>query len=124
MSIIDKWMLPNSGVVPTLNNVGNRYDPTLKNRFNIVGDRIVEVRQILVHRFKIGDVDDPEIYAAEPIYNWQQTDAGKWVMSHAVEPPVWHRYHATVTYDYEYAITAKLTAKDITYFWLKWGEIK
>ena len=28
----------------------------------------------------MGDVEDPEIYCAEPIYQWQQTPAGKWCM--------------------------------------------
>ena len=27
----------------------------------------------------MGDVDDVEVYAAQPIYEWLQTDAGKWV---------------------------------------------
>ena len=34
-------------------------------------------------QFNIGDVDDPEIYAAQPIYEWQQTEHGRWVMEHA-----------------------------------------
>ena len=31
----------------------------------------------------MGDVDDLEVYVAEPIYNWQQTEAGKWCMEKA-----------------------------------------
>jgi len=31
----------------------------------------------------MGDVEDVEIYAAEPIYNWQQTSAGKFCMEKA-----------------------------------------
>lgn len=31
----------------------------------------------------MGDVEDPEIYVAEPIFKWQQTEQGKWVMQHA-----------------------------------------
>lgn len=31
----------------------------------------------------MGDVDDVDIYVAQPIYEWQQTSRGKWVMAHA-----------------------------------------
>ena len=31
----------------------------------------------------MGDADDVDIYVAQPIYEWQQTDQGKWVMQHA-----------------------------------------
>ena len=32
----------------------------------------------LLHEFRLGDVEDPEIYAAQPIWEWQQTEAGAW----------------------------------------------
>jgi hypothetical protein len=35
------------------------------------------------HTFTMGDVDDPDIYVAEPIWKWQQTEKGAWVMQHA-----------------------------------------
>lgn len=38
---------------------------------------------ITFHEFSMGDVDDVEIYAAQPIYEWQQTAQGKWAMEHA-----------------------------------------
>ena len=41
--------------------------------------------RITFHRFKMGDVDDVDIYVAEPIYDWQQTEQGQWVMKHAQE---------------------------------------
>lgn len=39
--------------------------------------------QITFHEFGMGDVDDIDIYAAHPIYEWQQTPQGQWVMAHA-----------------------------------------
>lgn len=42
-----------------------------------------ELLRIKFHSFTLGDVDDVEIYAAQPIYEWQQTPPGKWVMQHA-----------------------------------------
>jgi hypothetical protein len=37
----------------------------------------------VLHEFTMGDVEDVEIYVAEPIYQWQQTDHGKWCMEKA-----------------------------------------
>lgn len=39
--------------------------------------------KIIFHSFSMGDVDDVDIYVAQPIYEWQQTEQGKWVMQHA-----------------------------------------
>ena len=38
------------------------------------------------HRFILGDVEDPDLYAAQPIWEWQQTEKGRWVMEHAIDP--------------------------------------
>lgn len=42
----------------------------------------MKVKYVL-HEFTMGDYDDIEIYAAQPIYEWQQTPEGKWAMEHA-----------------------------------------
>lgn len=76
--------------------------------------------KVLVHRFKLGDVDDPEIYAAQPIYEWQQTEAGKWVMEHS-QDTFWKRHHDYVTYGYEYVIIATLSESDATWYKLKFS---
>jgi len=39
--------------------------------------------KINFHTFTMGDVDDVDVYAAQPIYEWQQTDHGRWVMENA-----------------------------------------
>ena len=83
--------------------------------------KIQEIKEIVVHRFQLGDVEDPVLYAGEPLYQWQQSEPGKWVMEHAIEPPVWHKQPDIYNYGYQFAISAKLTAENITYFKLKWG---
>lgn len=77
-------------------------------------------QKIVVHQFRLGDVDDPEIYAAQPIYDWQQTEAGKFVMENAVEKPEYYRQPNYQTYEFQYAITAWLKDQDVTYFCLRW----
>lgn len=71
-----------------------------------------------VHKFRMGDVEDPDLYVAQPIYEWQQTEQGKWVMKHGSE----HQYHmhmAPVHYGYEITITAYITAKRWTEYCLR-----
>jgi hypothetical protein len=92
------------------------------NQFNLVHDKVIEVKTVVVHRFKMGDVEDPDLYAAQPLWEWQQSEMGQWVMSHAVDQPEWHRHNNPASYHTEYAVVAKLTAKDYTYWILKWGN--
>jgi hypothetical protein len=73
----------------------------------------------IVHKIKMGDVEDPDLMIAEPIWKWQQTDAGKWVMENCstIEKPVWHRQPDE--WGHLYTITAYLTPKQLTYYRLK-----
>ena len=56
-------------------------------RYMLINDRVEEVREIVVHEFTMGDVDDPDLYAGEPLWQWQQSEEGQWIMDHAVETP-------------------------------------
>jgi hypothetical protein len=71
--------------------------------------------------FLLEDCIDPKIYAAQPIWEWQQTEAGKWVMEHAIEQPVFHVFADPTTYGYRCIIKGELSPKDQTFFLLKWG---
>jgi hypothetical protein len=93
----------------------------LKNQFNIVDDKIVEIKEVIVHSFILSDVDDPDIYAAGPMFDWERSEAGQWVMAHAVDLPIWHKIVDPATYGYKYRITARLQARDYTYWALKWN---
>ena len=76
--------------------------------------------KVVVHTFSIGDVDDPEIYASQPIWDWQQSECGKWVMENALDAPYWCKDLDYQTYNYRYKIVAELTEQDATYFCLRW----
>jgi hypothetical protein len=95
-------------------------------RFRVVetdGQEIVqEIHKVVVHRFNISDTDDPEIYAAEPIYRWEKSEAGQFVMKHAIDVPVFHKHLNSSSYGYEYAITAELEMKKLSEFYLRWGN--
>lgn len=74
-----------------------------------------------VKTFRLNDVDDPEIYAAEPLYEWQQSEQGQWVMNHSIEQPYFQIAVDHVTYGYQCKIYADLVESDLTYFKLKWA---
>jgi hypothetical protein len=76
------------------------------------------VKQI-VHIINMGDVEDPELMIAAPIWDWQQTEAGKWVMEHSNPTPTWSHHFSMNHYGHEYSIVAYLTPKQVTYFKLK-----
>jgi len=92
------------------------------NTYMIIQDKVHEVHSVIVHRFRMGDVEDPDLYAAEPLWKWQQSDMGKWVMEHSVETPMWHRQMNTNQYHMEYAVQAWLKGADYSFWVLKWGD--
>lgn len=98
-------------------------DPPNKilQEYMIINDKVETIHNVTVHRFTMGDVEDPDLYAAQPLLDWQNSEMGKWVMSHAMESPVWHRQPDMLQYGYQYAITAKLRGRDHTFWQLKWG---
>jgi hypothetical protein len=74
----------------------------------------------VVHQFTVSDLDDPDMYASGPMWEWEKSEAGAWVMEHAVETPMWHRNNDYSTYGIKYAITARLKEVDYTYYLLKY----
>ena len=77
--------------------------------------------KVIVHEFVLSDdCDDPEIFAAQPIWNWQQTEMGRWVMENALDSPYWCKVFDYDNYQQKYKIVAELTDKDATYFCLRW----
>lgn len=73
-------------------------------------------------QFNIGDVEDPEIYAAEPIYNWQQTEHGRWVMEHAHDLK-FYTQPDLATLGYTVTIRGKLPDGPlVTEYLLRWGN--
>lgn len=88
----------------------------------VINGKAYRIYKTLVHKFLMGDVEDPDLYAAEPLWKWQESEMGKWVMSKAVDTPEWHRRADMMQYGYEYAIVAKLKDIDYTFWALKWGQ--
>lgn len=75
--------------------------------------------ECLVHTIKMGDVEDPDLFVADPIWKWQQTEEGQWIMKNSNPIPMWKRQFDSITYGHLYSIHAYLTPKDYTYWSLK-----
>jgi hypothetical protein len=84
-----------------------------------IGDRVEEVREVVVHEFTMGDVEDPDLYAAEPLLKWENSEEGQWIMEHAVETPSWHRIPDMMQYGYRFQVRAKLSGPRLTEYLLR-----
>lgn len=75
---------------------------------------------VIAHKFTVGDVDDPDIYAAEPIFEWQNSEAGKWMMEHSDPVPSWHQMNDISSWSVIYCIKGYLSPENYTYWKLKY----
>lgn len=96
------------------------HPPTTK--YVVVGDRVEEVKTVIVHEFSMGDVDDPDLYAAQPLCEWEQSEIGQWVIKNAFDTPTWHRIADQTMFGYRYQIRAKLIGPALTEWLLRYGK--
>ena len=80
------------------------------------------MEKVVFHTFTMGDVEDPYLYAAFPISEWQKTEHGRWVMGHAIGEPTFFCRADPNSYGFRVDIVGELSDKDCTYFKLKWGK--
>ena len=99
----------------------NHWQPEMTK---IIDEKPVRFRDVCVHEIRMGDVEDPDLSVASPIWDWQNSDAGKFVMEHAEDPPYWTRHADHTTYGHLYRIIARLSEQNETFWTLKWGNIK
>lgn len=72
----------------------------------------------------MGDVEDPYLYAAFPIGEWQKTEHGSWCMEHVQgEGEFWCQPDPS-NYGYRVDIKGNLTDQDAVFHELKWGNNK
>ena len=84
----------------------------------------------------MGDVSDPEVYASGVVYEWEQTDAGKWAKKHVKDKLLWYTNDLDPSWESDYAngwgkdyaivyrvrVFGDMTDKNYTYYSLKWGD--
>jgi hypothetical protein len=87
----------------------------------IINGNIVKFSDMVVHQFRTEDVEDSVLYADDPISQWRQTEAGKFVTENAVEPIWWIQRINHPGYESEFTIVARMRESDQTFYTLKWG---
>lgn len=85
------------------------------------GDKVVNIHQATVHRIRMADVEDPDLMVADPIYRWQQTENGKYIMEHS-EDVKWERRLDSDHFGYVYYIVAEIEEKKLAEYYLKFGK--
>ena len=81
-----------------------------------------DAKEVVVHTFTMGDVDDPDLYASQPLYEWEKSEQGQWIMKHSIETPTWHRMTDSTSFGYKYYITATLQGAQLTEWLLRHGK--
>ena len=105
-------------------NKQDEYRHWQPEQVKIINDQAIRFRDICVHEIRIGDVEDPDLYVAAPIWEWQQTDAGKFVMEHAVSKPYWTHHMDHSGYHQVYRIMARLSEQNEIFWRLKYVDTK
>jgi hypothetical protein len=79
--------------------------------------------KVRVASLKLGDVEDPMVFAGGSIMDWKKSDQGQWVMENAIDLPDFHISMDTDTWiGYTVNITANLKEEDYTFWLLKWSK--
>ena len=94
----------------------------INHKVIVIDNRAVELHEVIVHRFRIGDSEDPILYAAQPLYEWEHSDHGQWVMKNAADTPSWHRMIDHQSMGYRYQIRAKVMGPALTEWLLRYGK--
>ena len=77
------------------------------------------MKRIVFATFNMGDVEDPEIYIAQPIWEFQQTPKGKWMIENCKDP-VYNIGPCPETYGYRAVIYGEVEDQLATEFYLRW----
>lgn len=88
--------------------------------FRIINGQAVAFSDLVVHSFSVAEFGDPVIHAADPLLDWEHSEAGAWVMAHAVETPWWSRQLDVSSFSYRFSVIARLSESDQTFFKLKY----
>ena len=99
------------------------FAPRLAAEIKILDGKPVRFRDVCVHEIKMGDVEDPDLCVASPIWDWQNSDAGQFVMEHAEDKPYWTRHTDPSIYGHLYRIMARLSEQNETFWRLKWDGL-
>lgn len=71
-----------------------------------------------VHQFNMSDVEDPDLWAAQSLFDFEKTEKGKWILENSNPEATWNRIFCE--YGWQYQVRAYLTPEQLTYYKLKY----
>lgn len=77
--------------------------------------------KLVVHTFSMSDVEDPEIYAAEPILAFEKTEKGQWLVENSYKQLTYNIVADPSTFAHKVVIHAWLRERELTFYKLKWS---
>ena len=78
------------------------------------------MRRITFHEFTLGDVEDPELYAAFPLGEFMDTEKGHWIKKHCSDPQYIIR-PCPASYGTKVIVYGEVDEKSAVFYELKWG---
>ena len=79
------------------------------------------IRTIL-HEFNMGDVEDPWLYVAFPLHDWEESEAGAWAMKNSVGECSFAVSTDPYNFGYRVTVYGDLYEHDHTYYRLKYYD--
>lgn len=93
----------------------------MSNYYQIVNDKVLTFHKVVVYKFNIGDVSDPDVIVFQMLREWQNTEQGKFIMSNARQLPDFETFKDYANFRCECAVIAELEEKKLSEYILKWG---
>jgi hypothetical protein len=78
------------------------------------------LQRIVFHEFTLGDVEDPELYAAVPLGKFMDTELGHWVKQNCDDPQYIIRPDPT-TFGTRVIVYGEVCEQAAVFYQLKWG---
>jgi hypothetical protein len=78
--------------------------------------------KITFHTFGMGDVEDPELYAAFPLSEFMTTEKGQWIKANCQDPQYIIRLDPT-TYGTRVIVYGDVEERLATEYFLKWDNV-
>jgi hypothetical protein len=76
--------------------------------------------KITFHSFSMGDVEDPELYAALPLGEFMDTEKGRWIRANCADPQYIIRPDPH-TYGTKVSVYGEVEEPAATEYFLKWA---
>lgn len=78
--------------------------------------------KIVVHKFHVREFEDPDLWAAKELYEWEISTQGYWVLERALNHPEWHLQLQSDSISLLCVIIADLEPIHVTEFLLRWKD--